>query len=70
MFAVRLVQLDWRPILPTIDIPCLNLVGRLSGVFPWEGCAVVGQLIPDCKTVSCDVPCSSASYPGCRRIVS
>mmetsp|Transcript_40640 Transcript_40640/g.102201 ORF Transcript_40640/g.102201 Transcript_40640/m.102201 type:complete len:284 (-) Transcript_40640:157-1008(-) len=44
-------QLDWRPILPTIDIPCLNLVGRLSGVFPWEGCAVVGRMIPDCKTV-------------------
>merc|ERR1712023_253944 len=44
-------QLDWRPILPTIDIPCLNLVGRCSNVFPWQGCAVVGELIPDCKTV-------------------
>jgi len=44
-------QLDWRPVLPTIDLPCLNLVGRRSNVFPWEGCAAVGSLIPDCKTV-------------------
>lgn len=44
-------QLDWRPLLPTIDIPCLNLVGSLSGVFPPEGCAVLGDMIPDCKTV-------------------
>jgi hypothetical protein len=27
--------IDWRPLLPRITIPCLNLVGRLSAVFPW-----------------------------------
>ncbi|KAK9904786.1 hypothetical protein WJX75_002581 [Coccomyxa subellipsoidea] len=44
-------QLDWRPLLPRISIPCLNVVGRLSATFPWEGSAVVGQLIPNCHTV-------------------
>src|SRR5665811_1682642 len=34
-----------------ISIPCLNVVGRLSATFPWEGSAVVGQLIPNCHTV-------------------
>lgn len=28
-------SLDWRPLLPRITIPCLNLVGRQSAVFPW-----------------------------------
>lgn len=27
--------LDWRPLLPRITLPCLNLVGRQSAVFPW-----------------------------------
>lgn len=45
------MQLDWRPLLPRISIPCLNVVGRLSATFPWEGSAVVGQLIPNCHTV-------------------
>ncbi|BDA49392.1 AB hydrolase superfamily protein YdjP [Coccomyxa sp. Obi] len=44
-------QLDWRPLLPRIKIPCLNLVGRISKTFPWQGTAVVGQMIPNCHTV-------------------
>jgi hypothetical protein len=27
--------IDWRPLLPRISLPCLNLVGRQSAVFPW-----------------------------------
>jgi non-heme chloroperoxidase len=44
-------QLDWRPVLPRITKPCLNLYGTLSGCFPVEGTAAVGELIPDCKNV-------------------
>ncbi|KAL4431472.1 hypothetical protein ABPG75_006728 [Micractinium tetrahymenae] len=43
--------LDWRPLLPRITVPCLNLVGRKSAVFPWYGCEVVGKLVPNCHTV-------------------
>ena len=46
------LQLDWRPLLPHIRVPCLNLVGELSGVFPEAGCRAVGDLIPNCHTVS------------------
>ncbi|KAI8475875.1 MAG: Alpha/Beta hydrolase protein [Monoraphidium minutum] len=41
-------QLDWRPLLPRIGIPCLNCVGGASGVFPPEGCLEVARLAPDC----------------------
>ena len=41
--------------------PCLNLVGRKSGVFPWQGTAVVGNLIPKCHTVC------HPSRPGCNK---
>ena len=44
-------QLDWRPVLPRITKPCLNLYGTTSGCFPVEGTAAVGELIPDCKNV-------------------
>ena len=44
-------QLDWRPLLPRIGVPCLNVIGGRSGIFPVEGTAVVGQLIPHCHTV-------------------
>eukprot|EP00877_Chromochloris_zofingiensis_P008996 jgi/Chrzof1/434/Cz01g15220.t1 len=44
-------QLDWRPILPRINLPCLNMVGGTSGVFPVEGALFVGQAIPDCVNV-------------------
>lgn len=36
-------QLDWRPILPRINLPCLNMVGGTSGVFPVEGALFVGR---------------------------
>lgn len=45
------VQLDWRPILPRIRVPCLNLIGRQSAVFPWQGTEVVGRLVQTCRTV-------------------
>jgi non-heme chloroperoxidase len=46
-------QLDWRPVLPTISVPCLNLVGRMTAVFPWEGVATVSELLtgsPEVRT--------------------
>jgi non-heme chloroperoxidase len=42
--------LDWRPILPTIKVPCLNIIGRRSAVFPWWGVEEVTRLLPDCKS--------------------
>eukprot|EP00966_Prymnesium_polylepis_P062381 1447563-Prymnesium_polylepis.1 len=42
-------QIDWRPILPRLSVPCLNLYGSESGCFPVEGLQAVGSLIPDCK---------------------
>lgn len=43
--------LDWRPLLPRISIPCLNLVGRRSAVFPWWGPEAVGKMMSSCHTV-------------------
>jgi pimeloyl-ACP methyl ester carboxylesterase len=45
-------QLDWRPILPRITLPCLNLYGTESGCFPVEGTRAVGELIPVCENVA------------------
>mmetsp|Transcript_7263 Transcript_7263/g.21433 ORF Transcript_7263/g.21433 Transcript_7263/m.21433 type:complete len:291 (-) Transcript_7263:364-1236(-) len=44
-------QLDWRPVLPQIRVPCLNMIGELSGCFPEAGCRVVSERIPNCQTV-------------------
>jgi pimeloyl-ACP methyl ester carboxylesterase len=44
-------QLDWRPLLPLLSLPCLNCVGGCSGVFPVEGCLSVAELAPDCCSV-------------------
>ncbi len=46
------LQADWRPVLPTIRIPCLNLVGSKTMCFNAAGVAYVGEHIPNCKTVS------------------
>jgi non-heme chloroperoxidase len=43
--------LDWRPLLPRITIPCLNIVGRRSAVFPYWGCQEVSRLIPNSHCV-------------------
>ena len=44
---------DWRPLLPRITRPCLNLYGTDSGCFPAAGCEAVGTLIgPHCKSVA------------------
>lgn len=45
-------QLDWRPVLPRIAKPCLNLYGTTSGCFPVEGTIAVGELIPHCTNVA------------------
>jgi non-heme chloroperoxidase len=47
---------DWRPILPRVSVPCLNLYGTDSGCFPVEGCQAVGELIGD--------NCSSVAFEG------
>lgn len=44
-------RLDWRPVLPRISVPCMNIVARRSAVFPWWGVEEVGRLIPDCTNV-------------------
>jgi pimeloyl-ACP methyl ester carboxylesterase len=41
--------LDWRPVLQHIKVPCINIIGRMSAVFPWWGVEEVGKLIPHCK---------------------
>lgn len=44
-------QLDWRPVLPLLRLPCLNVVGGVSGVFPVEGCLYIQGVAPDCCSV-------------------
>ncbi|MBB4266249.1 alpha/beta fold hydrolase [Roseospira visakhapatnamensis] len=44
-------HLDWRDLLPRIDLPALVCVGRQSKVFPWQGSAYVGERIPGARTV-------------------
>ena len=44
-------HLDWRDLLPRIDLPVLVCVGRQSKVFPWQGSAYVGEAVPDARTV-------------------
>lgn len=44
-------SLDWRPVLPRISIPCINIVARRSAVFPWWGVEEVGRLMPNCLNV-------------------
>jgi non-heme chloroperoxidase len=43
--------LDWRPVLPRITVPCLNVVGRQSAVFPWEGVAAVSEFLSGAASV-------------------
>jgi len=43
---------DWRPLLPNIEVPCLNLYGDRSGCFPPEGPQFVSDAIPNCCTVA------------------
>jgi non-heme chloroperoxidase len=43
--------LDWRPVLSRITIPCLNMIGKKSAVFPYWGCEEVSRLLPNCRTV-------------------
>ena len=43
-------NLDWRDLLPRIDLPSLVLVGRQSAIFPWRGSAYVGEKIPGART--------------------
>jgi len=50
-------RLDWRPVLPRVTLPALNLYGTESGCFPPEGCAAVGDLVPNCR---------SEAFEGCN----
>ena len=66
-------QLDWRPLLPQIQIPCLNLVGMHGGCFNPAGVEYVGQQIPQCETVSacavstaCLDMAGALPHPACR----
>eukprot|EP00210_Caulerpa_lentillifera_P007237 g6924.t1 len=45
-------QIDWRPVLRKIDVPCLNCTAGKSCVFPVEGVETVTKLIPNCKSVN------------------
>ncbi|KAF8065825.1 ydjP [Scenedesmus sp. PABB004] len=44
-------QLDWRPLLPLVACPALNVVGGTSGCFPVEGCLTNDELAPHCCSV-------------------
>ena len=56
------LQIDWRPLLPRIEIPCLNLIGCKNSVFPPDGTKVVSQLVPRCAKVE-----SCLSFPYCAQ---
>lgn len=49
--GLRLVQADWRAVLPRVGIPCLNIVAKQTRCFKSEGVEYVSKHIPDCKTV-------------------
>jgi non-heme chloroperoxidase len=36
---------DWRPVLPSISVPCLIVYGPQSGCFPVEGCTYVAGAV-------------------------
>eukprot|EP00854_Cymbomonas_tetramitiformis_P005001 gene5001-6091_t len=42
-------QLDWRPLLPRITLPCLVMVGKKSQCFPWQGVQYVADNIKGSK---------------------
>mmetsp|Transcript_30154 Transcript_30154/g.56824 ORF Transcript_30154/g.56824 Transcript_30154/m.56824 type:complete len:276 (-) Transcript_30154:372-1199(-) len=44
-------QLDWRPLLPKINLPCLVMVGRKSQCFPWQGVQYVADNIPGAQAI-------------------
>ena len=46
-------QLDWRPVLQRIAMPCLNMIGCMSGVFPVAGCEAVSALITGTDQTTC-----------------
>ena len=65
------LQIDWRPLLPRITIPCLNLRGLKNGVFHPEGTAVVSKLVPRCDEVRSLSECIQYSLLGtCCRMQS
>lgn len=45
-------QLDWRPLLPRIELPCLVMVGKKSQCFPWQGVQYVADNIPGAAAVA------------------
>mmetsp|Transcript_1185 Transcript_1185/g.1674 ORF Transcript_1185/g.1674 Transcript_1185/m.1674 type:complete len:274 (-) Transcript_1185:128-949(-) len=44
-------QIDWRPLLPTLTLPSLVMIGRKSQCFPWEGVQYVADHIPGAEAV-------------------
>lgn len=46
---------DWRPILANITVPCLNVIGARSKIFPKEGVEAVSKLLKSCKMVKTEV---------------
>ena len=43
--------LDWRDVLPRMNIRCLVIVGRKNLIFPWQGPAYVAEAIPGAELV-------------------
>ena len=43
--------LDHRPLCRRSNIPALVLVGKLSKIFPWQGCAAVGAMMRNSVTL-------------------
>uniref|UniRef100_A0A7S1GW33 AB hydrolase-1 domain-containing protein n=2 Tax=Hemiselmis andersenii TaxID=464988 RepID=A0A7S1GW33_HEMAN len=44
-------QLDHRATLPRINVPCLNVYGGKSKVFPKEGCESIALKVVNCQNV-------------------
>ena len=79
--APHFEQLDHRPTLKVIDVPCLNVYGGMSKVFPKEGCESLALSITNCQNICYEVKpeisfsrteqllyyfCSSFDLVGCQ----
>jgi hypothetical protein len=66
--APRFEQLDHRPTLKVIDVPCLNVYGGMSKVFPKEGCESLALSITNCQNICYEVK-PETSFSGTERLL-
>jgi non-heme chloroperoxidase len=46
-------NLDWRPLVASLEKPALVAVGEKTQIFPWKGVAYVGSLMKNAQTMVC-----------------